>query len=376
MARWAYRSSMVSAIILLSFLLLQTLYNGQYLRALILPLHTATDLQLSMTEQQTPLQVSSSSHTSQKSIIYNACPATPSNDFLSIAEATQIVAQFYAAYQKSVQNISAKNEIQRKENLYFSFQNIGRALYQHAVQSKKMLLSVQIGGMDGISNDPIYHMFGDRKSSGKLDHWMPIVFEPVAYNFNNLLNNYRTRYADQRSLTCYFLKQFAVSYDDTNEMGTCPFCRFDATKCPDRPDWLKYQVGSLDCEYSKKTFPAFNACWTKDLVPCGPLKQIVQDTMGTKEHVPITFLQIDIEGYEYTVIENLLSESNEPPVVLHYEEKVMASSDSRFNTTRVQSVRETLVAHGYKLFPKGEDMLALRLTTTTGADAESTESNS
>jgi len=162
--------------------------------------------------------------------------------------------------------------------------------------------------------------------------------------------------------------QFAVSYENKE---TCSFCRLDTTKCENEPDWVKYQLGSLDCDYCKKNFHKFDKCWIEDKVPCGPVTKLLRETVQD-EYAPISFLQIDIEGYEHVLIPGLLQELSFLPPVIHYEEKVMAASDEKYNSTRVQTVQSVLREYGYILFPQGEDVLALRVSdNSAGLDTSS-----
>ena len=91
-------------------------------------------------------------------------------------------------------------------------------------------------------------------------NWLPVLLEPVPDNYHNLVKTYgeiQTKY----SLPCALPLNAAISYDD-NSSGECAFCRYnvgkDAPEECSHSDWMKTQIGTLDCDYSKRFFGAKN----------------------------------------------------------------------------------------------------------------------
>lgn len=140
-----------------------------------------------------------------------------------------------------------------------NFNSIGQHLLHHATRHNQTLLTVQVGAMDGKSNDPFYEMFASnrfhyvRAPFTDLRNWLPVMIEPVPTNYEALLKTY-THISKTKGLGCAVPINAAVSYNASKT--TCPFCRFntatDAPKqCTKQPDWMKFQIGTLDCGYSK-----------------------------------------------------------------------------------------------------------------------------
>lgn len=258
-----------------------------------------------------------------------------------------------------------------------TFASIGQHLLNHAVQHNRHLLTVQIGAMDGISNDPMYDMFVRMQGSGfvrgletplDLRNWLPVLIEPVPTNYENLITTY-TDIASAKGLGCAVPINAAVSYGSSAK--TCPFCRMntaeDAPKeCKDHPDWMKLQIGTLDCEHSKRFFANnFDLCILQDPLPCSSVVSLITQKLLTSRP-DIAMLQIDVEGYEYILLDGFLSEVQDislPPVV-HFEHKVMKDQD-RTNPldgkSRLNGTIELLQSRGYILYDEGEDFLAIRL---------------
>jgi len=242
------------------------------------------------------------------------------------------------------------------------FASLGQALYKKAVEQNKYLVTVQIGAMDGASNDPLWGMFvvGD----ASLSHWMPLAIEPVPKNYENLQLNYK-KLQESNNLPCPILARGAVSYDTSNEERMCPFCRFDLDSelenCIGHPDWMTLQIGTLDCAYSKLFFGInFDDCIIQDPLPCAPVGETVE-----KHGLPqrgVAMVQIDVEGYEAVIIPNMLKDTakDDLPPIIHFEHKVMYEKD-RLNgtTTRMNDTFAILENAGYKLYDQGEDTLAL-----------------
>jgi hypothetical protein len=104
-----------------------------------------------------------------------------------------------------------------------------RLLLDGAEMSDKLLLTVQVGGHDGKSNDPMYIALVQDNDSNRLTHWLPVVAEPVLENYGKLLETYDS-FDQQRHLPCQLPVRWAMSYGGERkdgEDGTCPFYRFN-----------------------------------------------------------------------------------------------------------------------------------------------------
>eukprot|EP01083_Nonionella_stella_P169807 576613_1 len=121
--------------------------------------------------------------------------------------------------------------------------------------------------MDGESNDPMFQMYareGPKKhhhvgaqSFNDLRNWLPVMIEPVPANYAGLIETYTEKIAKTKGLGCAVPINAAVSYDSSQK--TCPFCHTNTTEgvpkaCSVLADWKKFQLGTLDCGYSKYYF--------------------------------------------------------------------------------------------------------------------------
>lgn len=254
-----------------------------------------------------------------------------------------------------------------------SFASIGQHLLHHAIELNQTLLTVQVGAMDGKSNDPMYEMFvGDGRKRvgtmkfGNLINWLPVLIEPVPRNFELMVETY-IDISKTRGLGCAVPINAVVSYDhdsSPNQKTTCPFCRIntaeDAPKeCADLPSWMKFQLGTLNCEYARKFFGKknFGLCVLQDPLPCSSITNLLSKRSLPSDNIGM--LQVDIEGYEHRLFEGFLEELPEQklPCIIHFEHKVMKKQDQ----TLLKMVEELMASKGYALIDEGEDYLAVRL---------------
>jgi hypothetical protein len=126
-----------------------------------------------------------------------------------------------------------------------------RLLLREAAAKDRFLFTLQIGGHDGKSNDPMYNALvrdtNNNNINQTLENWLPVVAEPVGHNFGRLLQTYQDIDRD-RILPCQLPVRWAMSYDNESSdygahqghVGTCPFYRFNVdesapTTCRDKP---------------------------------------------------------------------------------------------------------------------------------------------
>jgi len=229
--------------------------------------------------------------------------------------------------------------------------------------------------MDGKSNDPMFEMFVEgtkkyvngRTSFSTLNNWIPVLVEPVPTNYEAMMNTYASIAID-KGLGCAVPINAAVSYDATKK--SCPFCRVNTSddapnKCKEMPDWMRLQLGTLDCEYSKNFFNNdFDQCVVQDPLPCSSIVNLLRERNLSTEN--IAMLQVDIEGYEYILLEGFFKEIPDEslPPIIHFEHKVMKVQDEKYplegNSSRLESVTDILLARGYVLHDQGEDYLAIK----------------
>ena len=120
---------------------------------------------------------------------------------------------------------------QRDEHVLFPL--LGQALLSAAAAADKHMVTLQMGGMDGVTNDPLWDMWVDKSRSTAVytrQYWHPIVVEPVARNYQRLQENYATVFSSSH---CYRTVQWAMRYHPDNDSNrnnnnnNCTFYTFD-----------------------------------------------------------------------------------------------------------------------------------------------------
>ena len=237
-------------------------------------------------------------------------------------------------------------------------------LMEKATSEQRYFVTVQIGGMDGKTGDPLYRMTELHK--GSLAYWVPAVLEPVPSNFARLQATYDT-HQRQRGLKCPLLLNSLISYSspsnvDTAEEQTCDFCHFDDNSkdpaCHDLPNLKKSEIGSMDCN---RAVIKTGSCFTQSQLKCGTVEQALR----SKNHANddsflsqnIIVLQVDVEGFEQQVLEGFLKDRlsmNLPlPPVIHFESKILKTR------RKLEPVYALLRSKGYSIHEKYVDTLCL-----------------
>jgi len=235
-------------------------------------------------------------------------------------------------------------------------ERIGQLLLEEATGQNQLLVTVQIGGMDGVSNDPMYQMFVKQPRPSNLQHWMPVVVEPVPQNFRALQQTYQ-EIVQQHGLECPLLAQQAISYEANQTQ--CTFCHFNVSEnalevCNSRPDWQRYQLGTLDCDYSRRYYSRrgiFEQCIIQDQLRCGTIVSLLDQWQIPANTIAI--LQVDIEGYEYILLNGLINELLDNaalPPVIHFEHKVRLSVGLAENTHQPSSYLAPPFSAAWSLF--------------------------
>ena len=96
-----------------------------------------------------------------------------------------------------------------------------------------------------------------------------------------------------------------------------------ADSCKAMPPWMKTQIGTLQCDHSRKFFNRhFDLCIVQAKVDCGPVSSGLQKWKIPESAVSI--LQVDVEGYEAVLLREYLKatpKASHPPVI-HFKHKV------------------------------------------------------
>eukprot|EP00985_Skeletonema_marinoi_P015230 scaffold7820_cov99-Skeletonema_marinoi.AAC.5 len=148
-----------------------------------------------------------------------------------------------------------------------------------------------------------------------LRNWLPVMIEPVPQNYDDMKQTYLV-IANDKGLACAAPIHAAVSYEDSNKTS-CSFCRFNTADdapatCKGKPDWVKLQLGTLDCEHSNTPYKKNSECILNDTLPCNSLVTLLSDNFVPTEH--IAMLQIDIEGYEYILLDDAPATKQDIPL--------------------------------------------------------------
>ncbi len=270
-----------------------------------------------------------------------------------------------------------------------NFRELSQLIYQSALENNQILLTLQIGGMDGVSNDPMHDIFVLQEQL-RLHNWFPIILEPVPTNFHKLTLNYAD-FQDKRGLPGTAVCQYAITSE--RDSGTCEFCHWNDTsteqKCVEAPEWIRLQLGTLDCVHLENMMgeESSRLCVAHDDLPCGTVLELMKSLgLGAEQNVvggavtpsggdtvaPIGIVQIDVEGFEVFILQSMMDEFSDKnlPLVLHFEKKVMLDQDTKdhagkkVNGTKISATYELLRRRGYIMYDEGEDVTAIRLYRT------------
>ena len=299
---------------------------------------------------------------SEPSVLPSSCPLsstsspTTASSFLSHTTATQLIHDYANA---TIQNGQKPR-----------FPPILQKLLEKASADQEYFVTVQIGGMDGKTGDPLYRMTELYK--GGLSYWVPVVLEPVPSNFAKLQETYRT-HEQQRNLHCPLLLNSLISYtqndNDATAATTCDFCHFDDAStnpaCHDLPSFLKSEIGSMDC--SRDVVAEEGSCFTKSQLKCGTVERALQvknnvDTAISSSSSSmlsenVMVLQVDVEGFEQQVLEGFIADRSKlqlplPPVI-HFESRILKARG------QLDAVYALLRSKGYSIHEKRVDTLCL-----------------
>lgn len=190
---------------------------------------------------------------------------------------------------------------------------------------------VQIGSNDGLGADPLR----DYILSGK---WSGVLVEPVKPIFDRL----RETYAGVRGLA---FENSAIA----ETSGIRPFYAVDQTDNAELPEWSD-ELGSFCKEIiltHRNRIPDLDQRIVETAVPCTTF-----DDLCRKYSIDtVDVIQVDTEGYDYTLIKSMDLKRYRPVVVL-YEHKHLAPADRH-------ACREHLAAYGFEVLQLKKDSLAV-----------------
>ena len=279
------------------------------------------------------------------------------------------------------------------------------------VSQKKRLNTIQIGCLDGRSNDPVFQAFVKvhenneilkrnnkqlhTKYAFSLVDWHGILVEPVSANMEKLRETYKkiSKFSNLNLDNMYFVDKVIAEQKYVSKEGTCTF--YDVlpvnmnAKCPYRKHtWLK-QTSSLDNSSLKLLLKEdFNNCVETKQIPCTtvvkllteygyPLTKVgrtsqycTDDTTGGDRNAPrregIDMLLIDTEGNDGSIIRSYFDDLCMFlwPKMIIYEDKVIRNRE--FDRTRTTIAADSLISYledkGYYIQLSGENAVGGFLT--------------
>ena len=195
------------------------------------------------------------------------------------------------------------------------------------IQVKGNLRFLQIGGNDGVSFDSLYHFVTANPVSG-------VVVEPVGIYYTKLKHSYHyypeietiqvAVHACQKEIDIYHVNPEFINKDNAWAAG----------------------IGSIDPQHHLKSgIPSEQII--KETVPCVGLMELIEE----KDLFAMDYLQIDTEGYDLEILNNLDFKVCKPSII-KFESRLI---DQR----SLESYKCNLHREGYKTREIKNDMLCI-----------------
>lgn len=200
------------------------------------------------------------------------------------------------------------------------------------IGGKPRVFFVQVGSNDGVQGDPLHDLIVDRES------WGGIFIEPIDFLFQRLRQNYG-------EAKRFVFENVAIG----TEKGTRTFYYVSeqANGELDLPYWHD-QLGSFDKTHIIRMLGEQMIPYIVEAeVECLPL----QDVFDRNRVDQIDLIHIDTEGFDYKVLSQVDIKRYRPSAIL-FEHHLL--SDEEF-----VKARKLLRGAGYRLFPYGNDTLAI-----------------
>mmetsp|Transcript_10018 Transcript_10018/g.15146 ORF Transcript_10018/g.15146 Transcript_10018/m.15146 type:complete len:438 (-) Transcript_10018:153-1466(-) len=300
-----------------------------------------------------------------------------------------------------------------------------RRLHYIRTNRNEFFNTIQIGCLDGISNDPFFkavirpHVPRSKPERGQweaysLAKWRGTLVEPA---FMSSLNS---TYQDVQNYTDLQLEQLhfiSAAVSDPLSISSDGFCSFykvntEHKKCAFKRTWYKQISGMRKEAYVKLFGDNYTYCVLEERVPCVTLGQVLKlggydvhhetSKLDTRietysgQHVGvwclsssgkqssnlssrssslhhghihstrIDLLLVDVEGLDGDIVRSALNTLCPElwPAVIIYEDKVMRNYTSNYeveDSGTADSVIEFLEQHGYYVMLAGEDAIAMRV---------------
>jgi len=156
---------------------------------------------------------------------------------------------------------------------------------------------VQIGSNDGKTNDPLHALFRQHPQ------WEALLVEPIPYISERLRQNYPDA------------KRFRIATVAINDGNNLPFYCVDPVakkEHPDLPPWFD-QLASFDRSHLTRHLDGVLEPYVRTLDIRGiTLEQLLAEQGVTK----IDILHIDVEGFDWVVLQQLDLEQYQPDFIL------------------------------------------------------------
>ena len=208
--------------------------------------------------------------------------------------------------------------------------------YKYYFSQEKKKFIVQVGGNDGVQNDPLREYF---KSEG---NYSAIIFEPIPYYFDKLRNLYQNR-------SDIDLKNFFVS----DQISPKKIFYINPVVCDElgprkeKENWL-HGLGSFNKNLIEKSIDSNsfrgkeynqNIKKLKDNIIFDFVKGYELKTLNFPNN-SVNLLVVDVQGFELQVLKSLSFKERIDYIV--YEDENPSSTDS-------EKIRKLLTLNKYKL---------------------------
>ena len=208
--------------------------------------------------------------------------------------------------------------------------------FEYYFSKEKKKFVVQVGGNDGLQNDPL------RKYFIKEGNYSVIIFEPIFYYYNQLINLYKNR-GDIKIKNLYVSNQVSskkIFYID-------PKICIQVNNKENEYDWL-HGLGSFNKQLVEKAIDQNSFRGDKykekikklkDNIIFENVKGFTLKDLNFPNHT-LNLLVIDVQGFELEVLESLSFGEKIDYIV--YEDEKPSSLNSK-------KIRKLLTLNGYKL---------------------------
>lgn len=186
---------------------------------------------------------------------------------------------------------------------------------------------IQIGANNGVRYDPIYQIVNELKIDG-------VVIEPVQDYYDELVKNYQ----HLKNITPANIAIYSKNTDLT---------MYRVKKNSKLPDWVN-GIASLNYEHHKKSQTS------SEYIVEETVRGVTFDTFITEYDIKkIDFLQIDVEGYDYEIL-NLFPFDRFMPKLIHFEH---ALSLQNMTYDQYDELHSKLIRMGYRTIMNMNDTI-------------------